>query len=145
MIVANGGVILRISGQYEVWQKLPSATPENRFFGFTHTLDEGWQKDHYCRSWELLGMNAFGPVTDVDVTKPPYGNTRRLITSADVKNNAGRAHSASQPGRAAVKDAIGQFIHEDVWRYLFTHPVEKTGSPTPHDGGCTLDQRATAR
>jgi hypothetical protein len=127
--------------QYEVWQKLPSATPENRFFGFTHTLDDGWQNDHYCRSWELLGMHAFGPVTDVDQTKPPYGNTRRLITSADVKNNAGRAHSSSTPGRSAVKDAKGRYLHEDVWRYLFTHPVDQVGKADGHDDSCTIDQR----
>jgi hypothetical protein len=127
--------------QFEVWQKLPSATPENRFFGFTHTLDDGWQQDHYCRSWELLGMNAFGPVTDVDQIKPPYGNTRRLITSADVKKNAGRAHGCSTPGRSAVKDAKGKFIHEDVWRYLFTHPVDQVGEAVGHDDSCTIDQR----
>lgn len=127
--------------QLEVWQKLPSATPENCFFGFTHTLDDGWKNDHYCRSWELLGMHAFGPVTDVDQTKPPYGNTRRLITSADVKNNAGRAHSSSTPGKSAVKDAKGNFIHEAVWRYLFTHPVDQVGEAVGHDDSCTIDQR----
>lgn len=127
--------------QLEVWQKLPSATSENRFFGFTHTLDDGWKNDHYCRSWELLGMHAFGPVTDVDQSKPPFGNTRRLITSADVKKNAGRAHSCSTPGRSAVKDTKGQFIHENVWRYLFTHPVDQVGEAVGHDDSCTIDQR----
>lgn len=127
--------------QFEVWQKLPSATPENRYFGFTHTLDDGWKNDHYCRSWELLGMNAFGPVTDVDRVPPPFGNSRRLITSADVKQNAGRAHSASVPGGAAVKNAKGAFIHEPVWRYLFTHPVDQVGEAVEHDNSCTIDQR----
>lgn len=131
--------------QFEVWQKLPSATPENRYFGFTHTLDDGWKNDHYCRSWELLGMNAFGPVTDVDQTKAPYGNSRRLVTSADVKNNAGRAHSASVPGGAAVKNTKGQYIHEDVWRYLFTHPVDQVGEAVEHDSSCTIDQRAALK
>jgi alpha-N-arabinofuranosidase len=37
------------------------------------------------------------------------------------------------PGGAAVKDASGHFIHEDVWRYLFTHPVEQVGQAVPHD------------
>ena len=35
--------------QYETWQALPSATPSNRFFGFSHVLDGGWSGDHYCR------------------------------------------------------------------------------------------------
>jgi hypothetical protein len=90
--------------QYETWQGLPSATPHNRFFGFSHTLDGGWSGGHYCRSWELLGLNEFGPITDVDKSASPYGNTRRLITSADVKNDAQRAHSSVTPGGAAVKN-----------------------------------------
>ncbi|MDP1798966.1 MAG: hypothetical protein Q8K78_15845 [Planctomycetaceae bacterium] len=125
--------------QLENWYKLPSATPKNRFFGFTHVLDTGWSGDHYCRSWQLLGLNEFGPVVNVDDTPAPFGNSRRLITNADVKQDAKRAHSSSVPGGAAVKDASGKFIHEAVWKYLFTHPVEQVGEPVPHDVDCKLD------
>jgi hypothetical protein len=119
--------------QYENWYKLPSATPKNRFFAFTHVLDTGWSGDHYCRSWELLGLNEFGPIVNVDQSKPPFGNSRRLVTDADVKQNAQRAHGASVPGNSAVKDANGRFIHEAVWEYLFTHPVDQVGEPVPGD------------
>ncbi len=125
--------------QLENWYKLPSATPKNRFFVFTHVLDGGWTGDHYCRSWELLGLNEFGPVVNVDDTAAPFGNSRRLITTADVKNDAKRAHSSVVPGGAAVKDASGQFVHEAVWKYLFTHPVDQVGDPVPHDAECRLD------
>ena len=117
--------------QSETWQALPSATPANRFFGFSHVLDGGWTGHHYDRSWELLGLDPFGPIVNVDRTAPPYGNTRRLITDADVKNDARRAHSSVVPGGAASKDASGKFLHEEVWRYLFTHPVEEVGSAGP--------------
>ncbi|MGC4121937.1 MAG: hypothetical protein QM765_46615 [Myxococcales bacterium] len=50
--------------QYETWQGLPSATPKNRFFAFSHVLDGGWTGGHYCRSWELLGLQEFGPVVE---------------------------------------------------------------------------------
>jgi hypothetical protein len=127
--------------QYENWQGLPSATPPNRFFGFSHVLDGGWTGGHYCRSWELLGLNKFGPIVNVDKTAPPFGNTRRLITDANVKNDAKRAHSSVAPGGAAVKDASGQFVHEAVWRYLFTQPVEEVGQPVPPDPKCLKDLR----
>jgi hypothetical protein len=127
--------------QLETWQALPSATPANRFFGFSHVLDGGWSGDHYCRSWELLGLHQFGPIVDVDKVAPPFGHTRRLITAADVKNDAKRAHGSVVPGGAAVKDASGKFIHEAVWRYLFTQPVEQTGQPVPSDPGCRKDLR----
>ena len=122
--------------QLESWQGFPSATPANRFFGFSHVLDGGWTGDHYCRSWQLLGLHAFGPITDVDATLPPYGNTRRLITRFDVKGDAKRAHSSVQPGGAAGKNAKGEFIHEAVWKYLFTHPVEAVGVAEPVDLAC---------
>lgn len=128
--------------QYETWQALPSATPKNRFFGFSHVLDGGWTGHHYDRSWELMGLHRFGPVVNVDAAQPSYGNTRRLVTSADVKNDARRAHGSVVPGGSAVKDASGAFLHEAVWRYLFTHPVEQTGEPSPEDPNCVRDHRA---
>lgn len=130
--------------QYETWQGLPSATPANRFFGFSHVLDTGWTGDHYCRSWELLGLHQFGPIVDVDKVAAPFANSRRLITEADVKGDAKRAHSCVTPGKAAVTDASGQFIHENVWRYLFTQPVEAVGNPVPPDPDCAKDLRSPA-
>jgi len=128
--------------QLETWQALPSATPANRYFGFSHVLDGGWSGDHYCRSWELLGLHEFGPIVNVDQTQPPYQNTRRLITTADVKNDARRAHSSVVPSGNAVKNADGKFIHEAVWRYLFLQPVEVVGTPTAADPACLKDLRA---
>lgn len=131
--------------QYESWQGLPSATPENRYFGFSHVLDSGWSGDHYCRSWQMLGLSKFGPIVNVDQAKPPYGNTRRLITDADVKKDDKRAHSSVVPGGAAVKNADGQFIHEAVWRYLFTHPIDQVGQPVPPDADCSMDLKPKAK
>lgn len=128
--------------QFQIWQTLPSATPTNRYFGFSHVLDGGWSADHYCRSWELLGLHEHGPLVNVDQIKPPYKNSRRLITNCDVKNNTRRAHSSVVPGGSACKNAKGEYIHEDVWRYLFTHPIEKTGTAVPLDPGCKKNQRS---
>ncbi|MEI6466780.1 MAG: hypothetical protein WCQ89_18775, partial [Verrucomicrobiota bacterium] len=122
--------------QLESWQGFPSATPANRFFGFSHVLDSGWTGDHYCRSWQMLGLHQFGPVVDVESSQAPFGNTRRLTTRFDVKGDAKRAHSSVVPGGAAGKDAKGNFLHEAVWRYLFTQPIEVTGAPVPLDPDC---------
>jgi hypothetical protein len=126
--------------QYQTWQSLPSATPANRFFGFSHVLDSGWVADHYCRSWELLGMHRFGPIVNVDKVKAPYLNTRRLVTDFDVNGDAKRAHSSVQPGRSAYK-IKGKYPHEAVWRYLFTHPVDVVGKATSTDPSCIKIQK----
>lgn len=125
--------------QLESWQSLPSATPANRYFGFSHVLDSGWTGDHYCRSWEMMGLNQFGPIVDVDISAPPYANSRRLITQFDVKGDAKRAHSSVTPGKAAGKGPNGEYLHEAVWNYLFNQPVDKTGDSVPPDDECVKD------
>ena len=127
--------------QLQTWQSLPSATPENRYFGFSHVLDTGWTEDHYCRSWELLGLHKFGPIVNVDQSKPPFGNTRRLITDFDVGGDAKRAHGSIQPGKRAFKASDGAYKHEEVWKYLYTHPVGEVGKAVPMDKDCCKDHR----
>ena len=131
--------------QLETWQAPPSATPANRYFGFSHVLDGGWSGDHYCRSWELLGLHQFGPIVNVDQAKPPFGNTRRLLTDANVRGDAKRAHNSVVPGGAAVKDAAGKFIHEAVWRYRFTQPIEAVGPAVPANPKCRKNLRPIAK
>ncbi len=126
--------------QHQTWQALPSATPPNRVFGFSHVLDGGWTGDHYCRSWELLGLNEFGPIVNVDDIGFPFGNTRRLITDCDVGGDDRKAHGSVTPGKSSGKDADGNFLHEEVWRYLYTHPVDAVGDPVPQDDGCLKEQ-----
>lgn len=116
--------------QFESWHGFPSATPPNRYFGFTHILDTGWVGDHYCRSWQMLGLAEFGPLVNVDQAGPPYGHSRRLITNCDVGNDSGRAHSVVVSGAA----------WDEVWRYLFTQPVDQTGDPVPLDQDCEMKQ-----
>ncbi len=125
--------------QEQDWQGIPSATPANRYFGFTHVLDGGWTGDHYCRSWELLGLHPFGPIVNVDGSAPPYENTRRLVSAADVGGDAKRAHSSVTPGKNSPKDSDGRFLFEPVWKYLYTHPVELTGEPGEIDPDCKKD------
>ncbi|MFM7520392.1 MAG: BPSS1187 family protein [Planctomycetota bacterium] len=125
--------------QDQDWQAGPSATAKERFFGFSHVLDGGWSGDHYCRSWELLGLERFGPIVTVDDARPPFGHSRRLVSAADVGGDEKRAHSAVQPGKGSPRKADGSFLYEPVWEYLLTHPVEQVGAPTARDPGCRHD------
>lgn len=125
--------------QDQDWQSLPSATPAERYFGFSHVLDGGWSGDHYCRSWELLGMNEYGPIVNVDDAAPPYDNSRRLVSAVDVGGDEKKAHSAVQPGKSSPQTGDGAMLYEPVWRYLFTHDVGEVGTASPKDPGCQQD------
>ena len=125
--------------QTEKWQGTKSATPAERYFGFTHTGDDGWKNHHYCRSWLMLGLHKFGPIVNVDEDKPPYGNSRRLISTLSSIKNPGQAHNASTPGGATPKGKDGKFLYEDVWKYLFTHPTDQVGKPVRPEERCRND------
>jgi hypothetical protein len=87
-------------------------------------------------------MNQFGPIVDVDRSKPPYSNTRRLVTNYDVGGDARRAHSGVVPGFAAYRDQQTKaYKHEAVWQYLFTHPVNAVGQGVPRDPGCVKNHK----
>ena len=131
--------------QFESWHGFKSATPANRYFGFTHVLDGGWTGDHYCRSWQMLGLAHYGPIVNVDEVAAPFGLSRRLITNSNVGNNPRRAHTTVVPGGSAVKNKAGDYIHETVWRYLFTHPVDQTGKPVPPETDCKINQKRNAK
>tara|TARA_B110000305_G_C19465167_1_gene657315 strand:+ start:8587 stop:9606 length:1020 start_codon:yes stop_codon:yes gene_type:complete len=137
--VARAVMLCGPRDQDQNWQAGPSATPPRRFFGFTHMLDEGWTGHHYCRSWQLLGLQGVGPVVNVDEASPPYGNTRRLVSAADVGGDPKRAHGAVQPKSSSPKTANGDYRYEEVWRYLYTHPVDQVGEPTSNAPFCMLD------
>ena len=116
--------------QLESWQALPSATPANRYFGFTHILDSGWTGKHYCRSWQMLGLAQFGPIINVEEACPPYGNSRRLVTNFDVGGSAKKAHSIVVRGER----------WKEIWSYLYTHPVDQVGDPVPLDPECQVNK-----
>jgi dienelactone hydrolase len=56
------------------WLTLPSATPIDRFYGFTGTGD-GQHPDH-LKAMEVMGY--IGAVVDITQAKPPYGGSHRL-------------------------------------------------------------------
>jgi hypothetical protein len=45
------------------------------------------------------------------------------------------------PGGSSVKNAAGGLIHEPVWRYLFTHPVDQNGTAVPPDADCAMERQ----
>ena len=114
--------------QDQTWQAGKSATPPERFFAFAHMKDGGMKDHQYDRSWEMLGLNQFGPIVDVDTVPPPYHNSRQLTT--DFGKSRLRVHNGVYPGNYSWRED-DQWVHAPVWEYLFTHPIAEVGEPAP--------------
>jgi hypothetical protein len=100
-----------LAGPYDVgqaWLSGTPATPRERFFGFSHTGDG--QHDGHLAAFETLGLSG-GP-TSVDGAQPPYGNSHRLFSSA----NVGDAHGSVTSGN------VPNFI--EVWTSLYTFDAQ---------------------
>jgi pimeloyl-ACP methyl ester carboxylesterase len=46
------------------WLGRPGATPADRFFGFSHEQDPGFER--IAASWSALGLDRSGPLVNVD-------------------------------------------------------------------------------
>jgi hypothetical protein len=82
---------------------------------------------------------------NTEKAKPPYGNTRRLITDAALKGTAkeqaDRGHGYVTPSKNSPREESGKFVQDAVWRYLYTSPVDKVGKPVDPEPGVKMDQR----
>ncbi|MGH7595205.1 MAG: T9SS type A sorting domain-containing protein [bacterium] len=112
----------------------PNATPAERFYGFSHQRD-GLVNFAILSAliWPAYGMNAFGPVVNVDTAARPYSNTHSLTSNLNSPTNnyhgcvAGDRHLALQPD--------GTPVYKPVWEYLLSNTVvsvkeEKAQSPS---------------
>lgn len=99
----------------QAWLGLPSLTPSDRIFGFTHTLDT--QHAGHLAAFETMKLP--GVPTTVDGVAAPYGGTHRLMTSAMPNpNTAAGGHGSTAPGNASPK-AGSTYVFAPVWATLF--------------------------
>lgn len=97
------------------WLARPGATAPDRYFGFVHRNDQGF--DHIQTAWRALGMAAGGALVSVENSTPPYSRSQRLVT--DVENvRQGKYHGCPVQDRITPVDSDGKLVFEPVWRYL---------------------------
>ena len=97
------------------WLKQPGVTPAGRYYGFVHVLDPGLDK--ILKAWELLKMDQFGPVADVDRFKPPFDFSQRLISSyGDIPRS--KYHNCVVQDFLTPVSQTGYYIYQCVWEYL---------------------------
>jgi hypothetical protein len=105
------------------WTSLPNITPAARQYGFTHVNDTLALLANVGRSWDAIGLGAFGPLTSVDGAAAPFGNARQLTTAAPPNPNptgpsASPTHGAPVVDAVTPRDGQGRPIYAPVWIYL---------------------------
>ncbi len=105
------------------WYK-PCATPADRIYTFNHKQDA--QAADYPQQLEVLktmGLYQFGGPVDVDDAKPPYKNTRILVTNyPGTKLTSMRAHASVVADMVTPKTKDGDDLFKPVWHYMLTNP-----------------------
>ncbi len=104
-------VMLAGPGLEQGWLSAPSVTPIERFFAFGHENDP--QFASFVRAWAIMRLP--GPPTSVDATRPPYGGSHQLTSSAPTNH----AHSSVAVGDSTPRGDDGSLLYLPVWRYLY--------------------------
>ena len=99
------------------WLSRPNVTPASRQYAFIHEQDQLVSELQARANWVALGLDAFGPVTNVDGASAPFGNSHRLTTRA-VPLLAGSYHGATVVDAATPRTTGGAPLFTAVWAYL---------------------------
>jgi hypothetical protein len=95
------------------WYQKEPATPRDRFFTFNHEQDrQGCTPAQQIENLRALKLDQFGPDVKVEDAKPPYSNTRILMTNhPGTQVDSRTAHGTMISGR-------NRELFGDVWRYM---------------------------
>ena len=97
------------------WLTWPGATPPDRYFGFVHRNDQGFEQIQIA--WKALGMVTGGPLVSVENSSPPYSGSQRLVTDiGDVSPS--KYHGCLVQDRITPMYTDRRPVFEPVWRYL---------------------------
>jgi hypothetical protein len=90
------------------------ATPIGDIFGFSHTDDP--QHSGHLDAWDSAGM--VGTPTSIDGASPPYGDSRRLISSEP----NGYPHCSTAVSSNSPTDSSGNYLFDTAWRHMYGVP-----------------------
>lgn len=106
----------------------PNATPEERFYGFSHQRDDAVNFAILSTQvWPAYGMNAFGPAVNVESASPPYGNTHSLTSNLDTPTD--NYHGSVAVDRNLALQPDGTPVYKPVWEYLLSNTTQDNGPP----------------
>jgi hypothetical protein len=99
------------------WISDRGLTPTSAYFGFDHRDDP---LVRYASTWAALGLTAYGGLTWVDGSAPPYGCSRQLLTTRTPPTSATATqihNSVVVDGATPTTNGVPDFT--PVWSHLF--------------------------
>ncbi len=96
----------------DAWLSWPPKTRADRFYGFSHTLEE--QHSGHLAAWAAMGLNEWGAPADVGLLSAPYNQSHQLITGRAVDN----FHGSTAAGGSSPKLRNGSYVFAPVWRQM---------------------------
>ncbi len=97
------------------WISSKNATPAANYYGFSHSKDPGYKGQQ--AAWGVIGLNAFGPVVNVEGKTAPYNNSHQLTTNI-TPAQPGEFHGSVVVDRNTPKAKDGTPLLKEVWQYL---------------------------
>jgi hypothetical protein len=98
------------------WTRKPPLTPLDRYYVFSHTLED--QFPQHLVDWEAMDLGKLGPTVNVDGASPPFSGTHRLVTTLQPPPGK-NPHGVTAAGPASPVRTDGHYVLEPVFRYLF--------------------------
>lgn len=98
------------------WYLKGSATPKEHFFAFNHEQDrQGCTPGQLLENLRALKLDAHAPTVKVENSKPPYNNSRMLMTN----HPGGKVDSRTAHG--TMLSPKNRELFEPVWRHMLLH------------------------
>lgn len=113
-VMISGVADVTSSGKPAPWLSLPSATPVDRQYGFTHVGDMTVTLSVAEASWRAIGLK--GPLISVDGQQPGFGGSHMLSTA--VPSMGRNIHVAMVDDDTMARNSNGAPAHQPVWDFL---------------------------
>lgn len=100
------------------WTTKPHATPDSLYYGFANRFDDVANFSQQVKQWNALGLKQFGDTALIVNSKPPYGNSHELYTTARTNALICGEHCNVVVDKQTPKDKTGNPLYTPVWKYM---------------------------
>lgn len=108
------------SQNHAPWLSSPPITSADRFYGFVHFQDPGYEK--IIKAWQLMGLDNYGNLVNVDRTDISRLNSDQLVSNQPPKIKD-KFHGGVINDISTPKTADGTPVYRKIWQYLCTHNI----------------------